>query len=421
MKFRIQRVRLRGILDSRGQVTPEAEVRLMGDFVGTASCPVAIAPGRREKMRAKSMAVGALVPADPLAKVVGQLEGETVDTQSDFDALLEDLQVASRTGADVTLALSLAFGRACAQANGQSLFRHMCGLSNVRPTMPHPLVNVFSGGIHGDRGDVPFQQIMVIPEFGSIEDDIRAALTVYNSIESRMADKGLILGYSASSGLLVGQPYETLLEQLSQQISALGMSSNVSIGLDVAAEHLKLADGRYAFSGRLLRGEELAAVHHDLIGRYPIRFLEDPFDPDDVHLWRSFTSAVADRSWVIGDDLFATNADYISKGLASGILLKMNQVGTLTATLRAAEAARNAEMILCISHRSGETEDAAMCDLAVAVGARFIKVGGPRRGDRTAKYNQLIRLAEELPDRSATLRSDRPRAFEGREEATWTT
>jgi enolase len=421
MRFRIQRVRLRGILDSRGQVTPEAEVRLMGDFVGTASCPVAIAPGRREKMRAKSMAVGALVPADPLTEVIGKLEGETVDTQNDFDALLEDLQVASRTGADVTLALSLAFGRACAQANGQSLFRQMCGLSNVRPAMPHPLVNVFSGGIHGGRGDVPFQQIMVIPEFDSIEDDIRAALTIYHSIESRMADKGLILGYSASSGLMVGQPYERLLEQLSQQISALGMSSNVSIGLDVAAEHLKLADGRYEFSGRLLRGEELAAIHHDLIGRYPIRFLEDPFDPDDVHLWRSFTGAVAGRSWVIGDDLFATNADYISKGLASGILLKMNQVGTLTATLRAVEAARNAEMILCISHRSGETEDAAMCDLAVAVGARFIKVGGPRRGDRTAKYNQLIRLAEELPDRSATLPSDRPRGFEGRKEATWTT
>ncbi len=420
MTSRIQRVRLRGILDSRGQVTPEAEVRLIGDFVGTASCPVAIAPGRREKMRARSMAVGALVPADPLTEVIGKLEGETVNTQYDFDARLEHLQVASRTGADVTLALSLAFGRACAQANGQSLFRYMCGLSNVRPTMPHPLVNVFSGGIHGDRGHVPFQQIMVIPEFGSIEDDIRAALTVYESIESRMADKGLILGYSASSGLLVGQPYETLLEQLSQQISVLGMSSNVSIGLDVAAEHLKLADGRYEFSGRLLRGDELASIHHDLIGRYPIRFLEDPFDPDDIYLWRSFTSAVTGRSWVIGDDLFATNADYISKGLASGILLKMNQVGTLTATLGAVEAARNAEMILCISHRSGETEDAAMCDLAVAVGARFIKVGGPRRGDRTAKYNQLIRLAEELPDRSATLPSDRARGFEGREEATWT-
>lgn len=421
MTSRIRRVRLRGILDLRGQVTPEAEVSLLGDFVGTASCPVAIAPGRREKTRAKSLAVGALDPAHPLTDVIGELEGKNVSTQNDFDAVLADLQVASRAGADVTLSLSLAFGRACAQANGQSLFRYMCGLSNVRPAMPHPLVNVFSGGIHGDRSHLPFQQIMVIPEFGSIEDDVRAALTIYELIERRMADKGLILGYSASSGLMVGQPYEALLDELSQQISALGMSSNVSIGADVAAEHLKLADGRYEFSGRLLSGEELASIHHDLIARYPIRFLEDPFDPDDVDLWRSFTSAVADRSWVIGDDLFATNADYISKGLASGILLKMNQVGTLTATLRAAEAARNAEMILCISHRSGETEDAAMCDLAVAVGARFIKVGGPRRGDRTAKYNQLIRLAEELPDRSATLPSERPRGFEGREEATWTT
>jgi enolase 1/2/3 len=287
--------------------------------------------------------------------------------------------------------------------------------------MPHPLVNMFSGGIHGDRGHLPFQQIMVIPEFGSIQDDICAALTIYESVERRMADKGLILGYSASSGLMVGQPYEALLEQLSRQISDLGMSSNAFIGVDVAAEHLRTADGRYEFSGRLLRGEELASVHHDLIDRYPIRFLEDPFDPDDVDLWRSFTREVADRSWVIGDDLFATNADYISKGLASGILLKMNQVGTLTATLGAAEAARNADMILCISHRSGETEDAAMCDLAVAVGARFIKVGGPRRGDRTVKYNQLIRLAEELSDRSATLPSERPREFGGREEATWTT
>lgn len=421
MTYLIERVHLRGILDSRGQVTPEAEIRLPGDFVGTASCPVAIAPGRRERMRARSMAVGPLHPNEALRDVIGRLEGETFGTQRDFDARLEQLQTASGTGADITLALSLAFGRACAQVKGQSLCRYMCGLSNARPAMPHPLVNVFSGGIHGDRGRVPFQQIMVIPEFDSIEDDIRAALTIYESIESRMAGKGLIQGYSASSGLLVGQPYEALLEQLSRQIYVLGMGSNVSIGLDVAAEHLKRADGRYDFAGRLLRGEELSAVHHDLIGRYPIRFLEDPFDPDDVHLWRKLTSAAADRVWVIGDDLFATNADYISKGLASGILLKMNQVGTLTATLRAAEAARSAEMILCISHRSGETEDAAMCDLAVAVGARFIKVGGPRRGDRTAKYNQLIRLAEELPDLSAARPSGRPMKLDGREEATWTT
>jgi enolase len=396
MTYRVQRARMRGILDSRGRVAPEAELRLAGGAVGTASCPRAIAAGRRELALSPALEIGTLSAADDLTVVLGKIQGTSFHTQHEFDALLEGLQAEARAGADVALALSLAFARACAQASGQSLFRYMCGLANVRPAIPHPLVNVFSGGIHGGRDQVPFQQIMIVPEYDTIESDIRATLTVYDAIERRAAAEGRIVSHSASSGLLVGEPYEALLEQLRQQLQAVGMSANVAIGLDVAAEHLKRPDGRYQFAGRLITGEELAAIHRDLVGEYPIRFLEDPFDPDDVDLWRSLATAVAGRAWVIGDDLFATNVNHIAKGLASGILLKMNQIGTLTGTLRAAEAARNAGMILCVSHRSGETEDTAMCDLAVALGARFIKIGGPRRGDRTAKYNQLLRLAEEL-------------------------
>jgi enolase len=166
--------------------------------------------------------------------------------------------------------------------------------------------------------------------------------------------------------------------------------------VDVAAEHLHRQDGHYRFGESTISGAELLKRHLDLVKTYNMGFLEDPFDAADQHLWRELTKELQQTTCVVGDDLFATDSAKIEPGLATGIILKPNQTGTVTGVLSAARAAHEAGMLLCVSHRSGETEDTMMCDLAVAIGASFIKVGGPRRGDRTAKYNQLIRLATQM-------------------------
>ncbi|MCC6167949.1 MAG: hypothetical protein IT329_12040 [Caldilineaceae bacterium] len=170
----------------------------------------------------------------------------------------------------------------------------------------------------------------------------------------------------------------------------------MSIGIDVAAEHLRQSEGLYKIGKDNLEGTALLDIYQHLLYSYPISYLEDPFDPGHPDLWASLTRYNSGKALIVGDDLFATNSNNITEGLANGILLKMNQIGTLSATLRAAAHARRYQMTLCLSHRSCETEDTAVCDLATALGADLVKVGGPRRGDRIAKYNQLLRLAEIL-------------------------
>jgi enolase len=171
----------------------------------------------------------------------------------------------------------------------------------------------------------------------------------------------------------------------------------VRLGVDAAAEHRRAGPDRYRLDGRVVDPDELEALHERLVERFDVGFLEDPFDPDDVTRWKAAAAALGDRACVAGDDLFATDPDRIDPALATGVVLKLSQAGTVSATLGAARRALEVGMRLCVSHRSGETEDTAMCHLAVAVGAEFVKVGGPRRGDRTIRYNELLRLAEGLP------------------------
>ncbi len=263
--------------------------------------------------------------------------------------------------------------------------------------MPHPLVNVFSGGIHGASAGIPFQQIMILPRFPTAAEDIRAAVAVYDAVEAEMKAKSLLVGYSASSGLLAASlDYRGALDIVRETVARLGHDGRIDIAFDAAAEHLKSADGSYRIGDRRLSGEELLELYCRLADDYPIGLIEDPFDPADTALWRRLTAAVGHRVSVVGDDLFATDPANITgaEGTANAVLLKMNQVGTVTATLRAVRAVRACEMKLYVSHRSCETDDTAMCDLAVAVAADAIKIGGPRRGDRIGKYNRLLELAE---------------------------
>jgi enolase len=404
MDSRIDSVRFRGILESRGRPTVEAEVRLAGGGRGLGSAPVAIAPGRRERQRSHIRALGSLSESAGFFGLRAELEGAWFGSQASFDAALESSAEAEALGADVRLALSLAFCRARADGGSAPLFRalaELSGIGGMTPAMPRPLVNIFSGGIHDGSRRVPFQQMMIAPDCGDLAANLDVALAVFAAVEKRLRSAGRQYELSASSGLLVqGLPYTALLDELREEIGRLGLTAGqVPLGIDVAAEHLRGEDGRYRLSEDTegdLTGGELLELLAKLIGDYGIGYLEDPFDPADESLWRTLTAAAPAACPVVGDDLFATSSRYVTPGLADGILLKLNQVGTVTGALEAARAGRAAGMILCVSHRSGETEDTAMCDFAAAVGASFIKVGGPRRGDRTAKYNQLLRLAEEL-------------------------
>jgi enolase len=381
---RVTGLRLRGILDSRAQATVEAELRLDG-IAGRGSCAVAIKPGRLERPR--QVHAGALgdLTGSPVGRVLHDaLTGSQPAGQHELDALLRDLDDRHNLGADITLAVSLAHARASASAVGLPLHRWIAGLAGTRPAMPRLLVNVFSGGIHHQPRADSFQQVMIVPPAGDLPAGIQVALAVYADCE-RQAGRPAI---SASSGLLTpGRDTAWQLDTLT--------ATAVSIGIDVAAEHLAAGERGYRFEGREYLAPGFADLLLGLAGSYRVEYLEDPFDPADIPAWEAFLPAArAAGVTVVGDDLFVTDHDRVRGGLADALLLKLSQAGTLTATLQAARAARAAGLKLAVSHRSGETEDCAMCDLAVAVGAEFIKVGGPRRGDRLAKYNQLLRLAE---------------------------
>jgi enolase len=380
-------VRLRGILTSRGEPTVEAELTLGHDITATASCPVAIAPGRLERARG---AVGGLGPLDI---PVRELATDRALSQAEWDGRLMDFAQRHGLGTTVTLPASMAYCKAMAQAAGLPLHAYLASLAGTRPAMPALLVNVFSGGIHHPGPPDGFQQIMMIAGRGVR--GVTEALRVFGRLEQRHARRAGFMGYSASSGLLVaGAATERLLGELRAELDATG--SGLGLGFDVAAEHLREPDGRYRFEGRTISGAELAERVEGFATRYGAGFVEDPFDAADTECWRKLTARLTGLTDVVGDDLFATDALRMRAGLASGVVLKMNQVGTVSGTIEATWKARKLGMACCVSHRSGETEDTSMCDLAVGLGVSYIKVGGPRRGDRTAKYNQLLRLAEAI-------------------------
>ncbi|GAA2284290.1 phosphopyruvate hydratase [Nonomuraea roseoviolacea subsp. roseoviolacea] len=401
-------LRLRGILDSRGRPTVEADVRA-GDAWGRGSCPVAIAPGRLERRRGlRTGELGDLGDGPVVRLLRDGLTGVPLTGQGDLDRRLRELDDRHGLGADVTLAVSLAHARALAAGSGVSLRGWMSGLFPHPPRMPRLLVNAFSGGIHHDGAPDSFQQIMAVPDTGTLTGDVRAALEIYGALERRLSDAGPsgadgrrrsgggAVAISASSGLLA--PGWSCARRL-EELRAACEGHRAGLGADVAAEHLLAGPGRYRYEGREHASAAFAALLLDLAVTHGIAYLEDPFDPADTGTWRAFLPAAREAGvTVVGDDLFASDAGRVVPGLADAVLLKPSQAGTVTATLEAAAAARALGLRLVVSHRSGETEDTAMCDLAVAVGAEWIKIGGPRRGDRIAKYNQLIRLAETLTD-----------------------
>ncbi|HEV2376567.1 MAG TPA: hypothetical protein VGS19_30880 [Streptosporangiaceae bacterium] len=390
--MKVSGLRLRGILDSRARVTVEVDLTLGSGHQGTGSAPRAIAPGRLERSRGPEPVLGTFsAPALQAA-----LTGSAVADQADYDGRLAGLYQAGEAGADVTLAASLAFARAAAAACGVPLYAYFAGLAGSIPAVPALMVNVFSGGIHLPPPARGFQQVMVLPATGGLRSDIEVAGAVFSAAERLAAQRFPAVGLSASSGLVVPAGSEEQLGLANDAAAAAGHASVCTFGVDVAAEHLAQTPGRYRFGTGELSCQDFAGVLARLAASYGLSYLEDPFDPAEASAWRGLRAVLPRSTRIVGDDLFATDESRIDQSLADGVLLKLSQAGTVTATLAAAAAARAAGMVLAVSHRSGETEDTAMCDLAVAVGAELIKVGGPRRGDRLAKYNQLLRLDESL-------------------------
>jgi len=396
MTFEVKEAALRGIFDSRGRITTEANMILASRMVGRGSSPRAIMPGRFERPRGQLAALGPKAFTNGAREAVSELCGREYSGQTEFDSCLSDQP---QLGTTISVALSLAFARAAAAQERMPLHLYLSRKADGDPSakrFPRPLINVVSGGIHACHGSNPFQQIFLIPRCEDLFAAVEATKTIYDKIEKHFAEIGDVV-YSASSGMIAKHlDHVQALDLISDTIETASLGNILDIGFDVAAEHLLDEDGLYRVNERRVTADVFLSELTDLIATYPIGIVEDPFDPDHVKHWRNFIHAVGSSVNVIGDDLFASDATRIDPTLANGVVLKLDQIGTITGLLDTARRADECGMSMCQSHRSGETEDTSMCDIAVAVGADFIKIGGLRRGDRIIKINQLLRLREHV-------------------------
>jgi len=405
----------RQILDSRGNPTVEVEVTLEGGATGRAAVPSGASTGEFEatELRDGGDAWGGKGVGDAVANVNGEitaaLGGADARDQAAIDRVLIDLDGTankSRLGANAILGASLAVARAAALAAGEPLYRYLGGVyGNDDPTvLPVPMMNVVNGGAHADNS-VDFQEFMIVPAgASSFGECLRWGTEVFHALKGWLKSNGLNTAVGDEGGFAPDlSSNEAALEALVAGIEAAGYEAggDIHIALDPATSEI-YSDGSYRLEheGRSLSAAELADYWADVVDRYPIVSIEDGMDEEDWDGWKALTDAIGDRCQLVGDDLFVTNPERLRRGIGAGvgnsILVKVNQIGTLTETFEAVRMARDAGYSAVMSHRSGETEDTTIADLAVATGCGQIKTGAPSRSDRVAKYNQLLRIEEEL-------------------------
>ena len=409
----IDRVHARQILDSRGNPTVEVDVALSSGATGRAAVPSGASTGEFEatELRDGGDAYGGKAVTNAVANVNGEIadavRGMDAGDQEALDRALIDLdgtQNKSRLGANAILGVSLAAAHAAAADAGLPLWRHLGGPA-VR-ILPVPMMNVLNGGAHADN-KVDFQEFMVVPAgASSFSECLRMGAEVFHALKRTLHDAGLGTAGGDEGGFApdLGSNEEAL-QMLVRGIEAAGYApgEDVFIALDPATSEI-YEDGSYELEheGRALGASEMSAYWADLCARYPIVSIEDGMDENDWDGWKTLTEAIGDRVQLVGDDLFVTNTQRLRRGIEAGvgnsILVKVNQIGTLTETLDAIATARAAGYTAVMSHRSGETEDTTIADLAVATGCGQIKTGAPSRSDRVAKYNQLLRIEEALGD-----------------------
>jgi enolase len=409
-------VRGRQVLDSRGNPTVEVDVTLASGAIGRAVVPSGASTGSLEAVELRDggrpwsgKGVGRAV-AHVNDAIAVALRGEDGSDQRAVDALLVELDGTpnkERLGANAILGASLAVAQSAAAEAGVPLWRYLGG--DASPTLPVPMMNVLNGGVHADNR-VDFQEYMLVPAgAASFADALRMGAEIYGTLKSKLRDSGLRSTVGDEGGFAPDfESNDAPLELLMAAIEAGGYrpGEEVWIALDPAASEF-YRDGFYRLKGegRLLDAAQLIDRWAELAKRYPLLSLEDGMAENDWEGWQQLTERLGPRMQLIGDDIFVTNTarlrEGIERGVANAILIKLNQIGTVTETLDAIELARGAGYGVVISHRSGETEDVAIADLAVAAGTGQIKTGAPARSERVAKYNQLLRIEEALGDDAA--------------------
>jgi enolase len=407
----IESVHARQILDSRGNPTVECEITLRSGATGRAAVPSGASTGEFEATELRDggeawMGKGVGRAVANVNEEIGQaVHGRDAFDQAALDRTLIDLDGTpgkSRLGANAILAVSLAAAHAAAAEERQPLWRYLGG--EGAHVLPVPMMNVLNGGAHADN-KVDFQEFMAVP-FGaaSFSESLRVGAEVFHHLKRTLHEQGLSTAVGDEGGFAPDfESNEAALQALVAGIEAAGYrpGEDVAIALDPATSEV-FHDGAYVLEheGRTLSAEELAAYWADLAARYPIVSIEDGMDEEDWDGWKALTDQVGEHVQLVGDDLFVTNPERLRRGIESGvansILIKVNQIGTLTETLETIRVARDAGYTAVMSHRSGETEDVTIADLAVATGCGQIKTGAPSRSDRVAKYNQLLRIEEAL-------------------------
>jgi len=408
---RIADVRARQILDSRGNPTVEVDVVLKSGARGRAAVPSGASTGVHEavELRDGGDAFGGKGVTKAVANAGGEIadavRGLKADEQEALDQALIDLDGTpnkGRLGANAILGVSLATAKAAAAEVGRPLYRYLGGKS--AKTLPVPMLNVINGGVHA-ANSIDLQEFMVVPVGAdSFAGALQIAAEVYHSLQKVLKEKGLATAVGDEGGFAPDLPSsEAAIEAILEAAERAGHRESIALALDPASSEL-FSDGVYRFEGREAKPAEMADFYAGLVERFPIVSLEDGNAEDDWDGWKKTTELLGKKIQLVGDDIFVTNPERlqlgIERGVANSILIKVNQIGTLTETIAAVKLAHDNGYTAVISHRSGETEDSTIADLAVALGAGQIKTGAPARSERVAKYNQLLRIEEELGDKA---------------------
>jgi enolase len=409
----IDAVGAREILDSRGNPTVEVEIALDDGTVARAAVPSGASTGQFEavELRDGGDRYGGKGVEKAVVGVLDEIGPELVGFDADEQRLIDQMLISldstdnkARLGANAILGVSLAVARAAAESSGLPLFRYVGG-ANAH-LLPVPMMNILNGGAHADS-DVDIQEFMIAPiGAGTFGEALRQGTEVYHALKSVLKTRGLATGLGDEGGFAPNLPSNRdALDLIAAAVESTGLrlGADIVLALDVAASEFYDGDGgRYHFEGVKRTAEEMAAYYAELVDAYPLVSIEDPMDEEDWSGWQAMTASLGDRVQLVGDDLFVTNVERLQRGIDTGaanaLLVKVNQIGTLTETLDSVALAHRSGFHCMMSHRSGETEDTTIADLAVATNCGQIKTGAPARSERVAKYNQLLRIEEALDD-----------------------
>ncbi|AJE32714.1 MAG: phosphopyruvate hydratase [Corynebacterium humireducens] len=401
----------REIMDSRGNPTVEAGVVLDDGTLATAGVPSGASTGVHEAHELRDggdryLGKGVLKAVENVnEEIADELAGFEADDQRAIDQAMIQLDGTdnkARLGANAILGVSMAVARAAAESAGLPLYRYVGG-PNAH-VLPVPMMNILNGGAHADSG-VDVQEFMIAPIGAeTFSEALQVGAEVYHTLKSVIQEKGLSTGLGDEGGFAPSvESTRAALDLIVEAVEKAGykLGDDVALALDVASSEF-FKDGKYHFEGKELSAEEMSKVYEELINEYPIVSIEDPLQEDDWDGYVALTAAIGDKVQLVGDDFFVTNPARLKEGIAkkaaNSILVKVNQIGTLTETFDAVEMAHRAGYTSMMSHRSGETEDTTIADLAVALNCGQIKTGAPARSERVAKYNQLLRIEQELGD-----------------------